>query len=81
MVLELREVFLFEFFKMIFKSFRKFKIIFLDVDHNRIYQCEKSKSKFVVFESQEKRQMCRSGRDEQCIFSKFENLSGLSFFP
>jgi hypothetical protein len=57
---------------MIFKSFRKFKIIFLDVDHNRIYQCEKSKSKFVVFESQEKRQMCRSGRDEQCLFSKFD---------
>jgi hypothetical protein len=37
-------------------------------------------SKFVVFEAQQKTQICRSGRDEHYPFSKLENLSGLPFF-
>jgi hypothetical protein len=41
---------------------------------------KKFKSKFVVFEAQEKRQMCRSECDEQCTFSMFKILLDLSFF-
>jgi hypothetical protein len=40
---------------------------------------QKFKSKFVVFEAQQKIEMFRSGGDEQYTFSKLEILSDLSF--
>jgi hypothetical protein len=42
--------------------------------------CEKTKSKFVLFKTQQKRQMCGSRCDKQSTFSKLEYLSDLLFF-